>query len=181
MKQKSLPILKLIGYFILGMFTFYVSIGFYISLPLGLIIGLIWLKFKTKEFRKEKLIALILGFTLVFVIPFVIRTTSLNKPASNFMMSKIPGIDSINKAVTGEYPEVVITSVNIKNYISGDNTTIAEISLDSKQTMSEETMVGIARITCDELDKQFENDNIKKVALHYRNNGFTDTCENWRK
>lgn len=181
MKQKDLPILKLVGYFILGMLHFTISTGISISFPLGIIIGTLWIKFRTKEFNKEKFIALFLGFTLAFIIPFIIRTTGLNKPISNLVLSKIPEINSINKAVTGKYPEVVITSVNIKNYTSGDNSTIAELSLDSKQAITGTTIKDIAITTCDELDRQFQNDNIKKVVLYYKNNGLGDTCENWRK
>lgn len=158
MPKKKLPLLKMIGYFILGMLTFSLSIGISISFPLGVIIGAIWIKFKTKEFRKEKLIALILGFVLAFIVPFIMSMNSSGKSLSNLILSKIPEVNTINQSIMNKYPDITITSMTVDKYISGDNKGVSAVVVyKTDQEPSKQELLGIGSTVCDNLDKMSPN------------------------
>ncbi len=167
----KLPWLELVGYLILGAIP--------IFSPISVIIGVVGIYFKAKTYKKEKFIALIIGFSLLIIIPMLIAKSPISNPPGKNVY-KIPQLKSINDAVIAQFPDIDVSSVRLQDYTSGESLTRAVLTLNSTQEITTENLKSVAVITCDVLDTYYKVPN-KKVVLVYNNNELSDTCVNWRK
>jgi hypothetical protein len=175
-EPKRKYLLKLFVYFIFGL-----------SGLIGFIIAGLWIKFKTKINKKGKLIALVIGLALSFILPF---GTDL------YTGIKYPETKKVKNVLNQQFPDGH-ASVGVswsKSWRSGeDPVTIKGLGVEfkSKEFISGDEMIKMGKSVCSVLaaeDKKFDGIAIRNskspiypfsiplVSFYFDASG---TCERW--
>lgn len=139
--------LNLVIYFLLGFFLHY----------FGLLIAGLWLKFKAKTNRKNKLIALLLGlgaylFYTIILAPYVLQPI-IQPQIDKAFFEQNPDAGEVTQILQQKYPDAKIFVRIDQNtlYTSGTSTTTTLFTVQyrsTKELLTAKQMQNIAKQTC---------------------------------
>ncbi len=130
---KGMYIVKLFVYLLFGLFG-----------VIGFVIAGLWIKFKTKENKKSKFVALLIGLILLFVIPYGI---------SIYVSIKYPETKIVKEMLSNKFPNRSISMgvVSSKKWISGEKPVTSKVLVvrfKSKEFMSGSEMINMGKSVC---------------------------------
>ena len=142
---------RTLGYFFLGLFFNY----------LGLIIGFLWIKFRTKTEHKAKAIALVTGFSIFALFSYIITPFIITPRAERALFERYPELQIVRSDLQNRYPKTEIgVSANTttswhKSFGSEETkkttTNIFTVQLKSKETLNQSQVNDIGKLVCNDL------------------------------
>lgn len=179
--------LKVVLYFIIGLFFNF----------LGLILGSIWIKIKSKTNQKPKYISLLAGFGVFALFSFVISPLILQPKAEKLLYSKYPELLTVKTAIESKYPNGEVgVGVSFNKSINTGQEPVTDstlnVSFQSKDSIPREEVQNMGKLTCTTLESSGKRyDNVSVVSIQsllpidvpvlYLNKTFSivATCEEW--
>lgn len=174
----------------------YFLLGFIFNI-LGLVGGLIWMKFNVKIYRKKKIIALLAGFSAyvlyTFILtPFVLQPLLQPKIDQSFFKEH-PDAGRVTQVIQQKYPDAKIFVRIDQNTTSfnGKTTTTKVFSVQhrsTKQLLTSKQMQNIAKQTCSIIKSSgTKYDKVLILSLKYTlpleiaeiHWGIRESCKDW--
>ncbi len=129
----------LVGYFVLGLLLHII----------GLIIGLLWIKFKVKAPKQGRVMALVSGVVLFAILYFAVGPLIV-KPYINH---KFPEIKAITEAITSRYPDTTTDGKVMTIYTNGIKKTGLELTVHTKKHFSLAELWDMGALSCQQLSE----------------------------